>query len=420
MTHDNVVSIGRGSAWTRFWLDQRQRLLASKHLQIAGLWRLCRLMAYIASPVAELNQCLGRENFHFPSSKRLLKLQSKMPDILHCHNLHGSYFDLRQLPKLSARLPVCLTLHDAWMLSGHCAHSFNCDRWVTGCGQCPDLTIYPAIAHDATAYNWLRKERIFKRSRLYVVTPSTWLMKRVQKSMLVPGIVKSCVIPNGVDLAVFMPGNKKKARELLSISNDTKVLLFMASAIKANIWKDYQMMRSALSMLTVKKGQKILFLAVGENAPCEQLGSVEIRYVPYQHDVRDVSQYYQVADIYLHAARADTFPTSVLEALACGTPVVATAVGGIPEQVKALNYKSDSSVGIKYYEAQDATGILVAPGDASSMRDAIQQLLANDQLRQQLGENAAKDAIARFSLDTQVANYLKWYDEIRQSRSNKK
>ena len=62
----------------------------------------------------------------------------------------------------------------------------------------------------------------------------------------------------------------------------------------------------------------------------------------------------------------------------------------------------------------------MAPGDASSMRDAIQQLLANDQLRQQLGENAAKDAIARFSLDTQVANYLKWYDEIRQSRSNKK
>src|SRR5262245_59012697 len=120
---------------------------------------------HIGQPHRWLQIRCGYEDFNFPASWHLLDLPPERPDILHCHNLHGSYFDLRALPWLSQQVPVVLTLHDAWLLSGHCAHSFDCQRWQTGCGQCPDLAIPPAIRRDATAYNWRRKRDVYTKSR---------------------------------------------------------------------------------------------------------------------------------------------------------------------------------------------------------------------------------------------------------------
>ena len=117
--------------------------------------------------------------------------------------------------------------------------------------------------------------------------------------------------------------------------------------------------------------------------------------MPYQKDPKVVARYYQVADVYIHAARADTFPNTVLEALACGTPVVATAVGGIPEQVE-----------------DGVTGFLMPPGDAEAMAEAIITLLTDDALRMRLGRNAAEDAQRRFTLNRQVEAYLGWYEEL--------
>ena len=78
----------------------------------------------------------------FPGSHRVLDVTPAPPDILHCHNLHGEYFDLRILPELTRRLPVVLTLHDAWLLGGGCAHSVDCDRWRDDCGDCAQADLY--------------------------------------------------------------------------------------------------------------------------------------------------------------------------------------------------------------------------------------------------------------------------------------
>src|SRR5262249_17124394 len=140
---------------------------------------LSRLTDSLSEPGRWLDHQLGIENFRFPGTKRLLTLADKQPSILHLHNLHGGYFDLPILPWISQQVPTVVTLHDAWLLSGHCAHSFACEKWRTGCGECPDLTIYPEIRRDATRYNWQRKREIYSRSRLYVSTPSQWLMQKV-------------------------------------------------------------------------------------------------------------------------------------------------------------------------------------------------------------------------------------------------
>ena len=174
------------------------------------------------------------------------------------------------------------------------------------------------------------------------------------------------------------------------------MLLFTANGIRNNPWKDYQTMRAAIALVAERlQSRQVLFIALGEDAPPERIGKAEIQFIPYQKDPDIVARYYQAADVYIHAARADTFPNTVLEALACGTPVVATAVGGIPEEVK-----------------HDYTGFLVSPGDSKEMAMAIIALLRDDNLWKRFRENAVQDARRRFDLRRQVKNYLEWYREI--------
>ena len=108
-----------------------------------------------------------------------------------------------------------------------------------------------------------------------------------------------------------------------------------------------------------------------------------------------IARYYHAADVHVHAAKSDTFPNTVIEARACGTPTVATAVDGIPEQVE-----------------EGRTGFLVPAGDAAAMARRIVQLLVNDDLRAQMGVAAAETAARLFDLRVQVETYLDWYQQI--------
>ncbi len=391
------------SRWARAWHAGSQRLqpLIGK---VRGVARVQSLLRGIGEPLRAWENGQGHEDFNFPGTGRLLDLTPERPSIVHCHNLHGdpfAYFDLRALPRLSRQVPVVLTLHDAWLLSGHCAHSLHCERWTSGCGRCPDLSLFPAIRRDATDYNWLRKRDIYAKSRFYIATPSRWLMQKVERSILASAVIESRVIPNGVDISRFRPADKPAVRASLGLSPEANVLLFAATWIRTNIWKDFQMMRTAVARVAERgTGKRLVFLVLGEEGPSEQMGQAEIRYVPFQKDPGVVARYYQAADLYLHAARADTFPNTVLEALACGTPVVATAVGGIPEQV-------DDGV----------TGFLVRPGDAEAMAARIQRLLTDEALGSRFSANAAETARQRFDLDHQADTYLAWFHEIAQRGS---
>lgn len=387
-----IERAGPPALWRRSLLSIRYRLRSvEKYWPVITKSR--RWLQVMANGRSSIERELGREDFHYPASRRVLTLLPTQPQVVHGHNLHGSYFDLRYLPILSNRVPVLLTLHDAWLLSGHCAHSFDCERWRIGCGHCPDLTIPPNLGRDGTANNWRRKADIYSRARLYVATPCKWLMDRVGGSMLAPAIYDARVIPNGVDKSVFCLGDKLEARTELDLPIDATILLFAANGIRHNSWKDFQTMRSALAQLGENTiDQKIVFVALGENAPPEQIGRTEIRFVTFQGESNRVAKFYQAADVYLHAARADTFPNTILEALACGTPVVATSVGGIPEQVE-----------------DGVTGFLSRPGDSRDMANAVLRILNDNGLRENMRRNAADDAARRFDLNRQVDEYLAWY-----------
>lgn len=386
------------SRWARLW-NPGDRLLQSFQDKIRGIGLLRRPLRVVAEPHWLIQRWQGIEDFDFPGTHRLLELPPEPPDIVHCHNLHGGYFDLRALPWLSHQVPVILNLRDAWLLGGHCAHSFDCDRWKTGCGQCPDLTIYPAIRRDATALNWRRKSDIYAKSWLYITTNSHWLMDKVRQSMLHG--VEYRVIPNGIDLTIFHPGEQAAARASLGLPSNSKIVLFASNRVRRNPWRDYATMEAAIQQVaTQSQYDKLIFVCLGEKGLGQRweeysLGQACVRFVAFERDPKRVARYYQAADVYIHAAKAEAFGKTVTEALACGKPVVATAVGGIPEQV-------DDGV----------TGFLTPPGDAVVMAERISQLLRDDELCRRIGFEATQSARSRFGLERQANDFLMWYNEI--------
>lgn len=236
-------------------------------------------------------------------------------------------------------------------------------------------------------------------------------MRKVEQSMLAPAIVQSRVIPTGVDLTIYQPGDKAAARKALHLPRDAKVLLFAANHLRRNVWKDYNTLEIAIARVGKQCDPgNIHLLALGEDSPDGKIGETQVHFVPNQADPKTVAMYYRAADIYVHAARADTFPRVVLEALACGIPVVATAVGGIPEQIRPL--QGFNSTSQRSYTAQEATGILTQPGDPEEMALGIERLLRNDSLRHQLARNARADAVRRFDLQIQARCYIEWYRAI--------
>lgn len=384
-TVSEIDNDGNRHVWARFCLWTLTKNNGSQ-----------RLARVIGRPWDTLQVLLGHEDVYFPGTWQLLADLPFKPDLLHLHNLHGSYFDLRALPWLSQHIPTVITMHDAWLIGGHCSHGFDCERWRTGCGLCPDLSIYPSIPRDATAYNWRCKKRIYSDSRLHVVAPAQWLMQRAKESMLAPAIVSSRVIPHGIDLSVFKSGDRSQARDDLGFPADATLLLFAAAGIRNNVWKDYQTMRRAFEILGNQRGkQKLLFLAIGDDAPSESIGGNELRFIPYSSDRSALAKYYQAADLYVHGAKAEAWGLTITEAMACGLPVVASDVGGIPDQV-----------------TEGQSGFLVPVGNADLMADRVGALLDDAKLRGAMGCFAAKRAITEFDLSVMISNYSKFYESV--------
>jgi glycosyltransferase involved in cell wall biosynthesis len=341
----------------------------------------------------------GIEDWNFPYTRLLPEVTGSRPDCFFLHNLHGGYFDLRALPALSREFPVFLFLHDCWTFAGHCAYPVNCTKWQTGCGGCPNLALPPAVAADVTDVNWRSKRDIFAQSRLYVTAPTQWLLDRARNSILAPGIADSRLIPSPVDTRCFRPAPKAEVRAQLDLPQHAHILVFAAFQSRSNPYKDCSTIESAVKQLAeLMPNEEILCVALGQEAEEERYRKLRIRFLPFQPQ-SVVIRYLQAADVYLHAAHEENFGLVTAEAQACGTPVVATAVGGLTEVV-----------------AHRERGLLVPHGDATAMAHAARELLTNRDLHTKLSTQAATDARTRWDQAVVTDAILAWVEQVLSTR----
>jgi glycosyltransferase involved in cell wall biosynthesis len=318
------------------------------------------------------------------------------PDVVLLHSLHGAdgYFDLEILPRLTSRYQTYIYLHDQWLLTGHCAYALDCGRWRSGCGRCPDLHRYPSIATDGTRWNWLRKRRVLRKSRLKVGAPSQWLLDCVAASPLLHGTERFYIV-NGVDTNVFRPIDRREARALIDLPADDPVVLFVANRGVAATYKDFRTLAEAFLLLK-RTSAGVRLVAVGADPTQEVRDSLppDVLFRPHVRDQRVLAAYYSAADIFCHSTRADVCPLTVLEAQACGTPVAASAAGGVPEIVR-----------------HGETGWLFPCGDAGALARLLESALGNRSELQRMGTAARAHAVTRFDEHIQADAFLSMFHE---------
>lgn len=311
----------------------------------------------------------------------------KESDIVHFHNLHGNFFNPFAIPLLTAMKPTIWTLHDMQSFTGHCAHSFNCEKWLDGCVACPDLTTYPTICKDTASLLYQIKSTIFNNSEFTIVCPSEWLKIKVERSMLKNKEVK--LIYNGIDEKVFTPERKQLAREKLKLPKEKQILFFTAERATDNIYKGGHIIKKVYESL--RNNDDLLFICVGSDKTNNNFGNwVDI---PYINDQQELALYYAASDLFIYPSLADNCPLVVLESMSCGTPVIAFRTGGIPELIDHLE-----------------NGYLAAYNDSDDFIKGITYFLMNPSLCQSASVQARKKIEKKFTLKNMAEQYCALYD----------
>ena len=262
------------------------------------------------------------------SSDHILKTEEfKKTDIIHCHNLHSNYFNLGTLQKISRLKPIVWTFHDMWPITAHCAHAFDGKLKDSGFFASPSLDIYPPIAWHNEKYLEKRKKEIYERSNFHIITPSQWLANKVSQSILKDKPLT--IIYNGIDTETFKPMAREKARLDLGLPLNKKIILIVAKRGQSNPWKGGSYAQEIIKIY--KNRPDIYFIDLGGDKNDSVLN---IKTVNYVNDGKTLAKYYSAADMLLYPSIADNCPLVVLEAQACGLPVVAFNTGGIPELVE--------------------------------------------------------------------------------------
>lgn len=404
IVHINTHDIAGGAAKVAWRLAEAQRNAGHNSRMLVGTKLSDSEYSYSfpieADPsIYHVCQRTGQLFYEFQGSHKLINhpmVQSA--DILHLHNLHGGYFNPFSISALSHLKPVVWTLHDMQSFTGHCAHSFDCERWQTGCGECPYLNTEPALPVDTSAQLWKDKKLIYDHSYLSIVTPSDWLKKKVEKSIL--GNHPVTLIYNGIDTDVFRPYNKQEIKQSFGIPDNVFIIGAAAHGGIFDQWKGGQDTQAVLDIL-LRKYPNLIFLNIGGTLP-----NTNNRFINTGHidDESVMAQFYSCLDIFIYTPIADNCPLTVLEALSCGVPLVTFDTGGIPELVH-----------------DGSEGFVIKNRDLHEMLQAVEHLIEDNDLRRRFSTSARERGVAIFDHKIIANSYQQLYSAIlEQSKMIKK
>jgi glycosyltransferase involved in cell wall biosynthesis len=319
-------------------------------------------------------------------------------DVVHLHTV-ADWFDVpRWLETLPRRMGVVISVHDMWHVTGGCFLYRGCDRYAnqTGpCNPCPILR-WPANRFLARAA-YSRKLRAYRSCGARMVANSHWLAEIAGRSPIAQACGGVRVVPPGIDTTVFKPQDRNRCRKHLDLPADAFLIVTGGASLNdAN--KNMPWLLEQLSHLPDLGG--VVVLAFGEGAvPVPD--RLDLRFTGGVRDRCDLARLFAAADIFVSASLMETYGLTLVESMACGTPVVAFCVGGIPEA------------------APDGQGaILCRPHDGAALIEAITKLRNSPQLREKLGALAHEMADNRNVASSFANAFAQIYRECVSSGEN--
>jgi len=324
-------------------------------------------------------------------------VEALKPDLVHLHWMGGGFVPTAALKDIPA--PLVWTLRDMWAFTGGCHYTAGCAGYRWRCGECPQLR--STQERDLSRKVWEHKLRSWEGLDLWLVPISTWLDECVQESPLLHG-VPSRVIPNGVDDKRFRPFPKDEARAAWGLAPDRQYILFGAVGALKDERKGFPQLADAARDLAAScwttRAEMLVF---GDLEPetSPDLG-LKTHFLGHIDDDKRLAQLYAAADVMVVPSLQEAFGKTLIEAMACGTPVVAFDSGG---PVDIVEHRE--------------TGYLAQSFDANSLARGIAWCLDVPGRAEQMGRKARKCVEQKFDMSVVADQYRDLYSSILERRS---
>jgi glycosyltransferase involved in cell wall biosynthesis len=318
------------------------------------------------------------------TNRHLAKLQNDSADIIHIHNFHGDYASIEALAGLIRAKRVVWTFHGLWGVTGGCDHPKGCPGYLRECGHCPQLGLWPIGDVDRTTEELYRKTAALSGLTANVIAPSRYMFDAIRCSQVGKGW-KLHHIPNGIDPNRFTSAQSRSHRLKLLIVNRNF----------QDPHKGFNILQEALNLM---EPGEVELTFVGSNsswATAQLKKGYRARDLGYISDRKRIAELYAESHIFLFASPAENFPCVILEAMASGCCVVATASGGVVEQVR-----------------DGENGFLAAEISGSALANALDRALCSRALIPMIGENARRTVIEKFSEDAMIEAHLRLYASL--------
>ncbi len=319
----------------------------------------------------------------------------KEADIIHLHWINHGFLNPENLAQLaSLNKPVVWTFHDSNAFTGGCHVRYTCDRFEQACGYCPLLKT-PAV-NDVSAKTWQRKQKAYETLKFEAVCPSLWMQNSVKSSGLLRNISMHH-IPNTLNIQTFKPLEKTFCRKELGLPNDAFIILSGFMPSKKDMHKGAPYLVEALNHLIkiIGESQKICLVVFGNSNKQEDLNlPVQVIFLGKIASEEKIVKCYASADVFVAPSLEDNLPNTVMESMACATPVVGFKTGGIPDMVK-----------------HKENGYLANYRDAEDLAKGILWVYKHPE-RNMLGENARKYVVEHYAEEVIASKYKAVYDNV--------
>jgi len=267
------------------------------------------------------------------TNKLINIIKKEQPNVVHLHCINGYFVNIYRLFDFlkKNKIKTVLTLHAEFLHTGSCGHAYECNKWMTGCGNCPQLwNATKSYLFDSTHSAWMKMKDAFEGfDNLKIISVSQWLQDRAKQSPIMQGHSFE-VIGNGIDTEeTFHPCDFQYLKEKHRLK-DEKVLLHVTARFSLHV-DDMKGGRYIIKLAERLKGENIKIIVVGGRDLTMSLPDNIIN-VGRTNNQKELAAYYSMADLTVITSKRETFSMVCAESLSCGTPIVGFEAGA-PETV---------------------------------------------------------------------------------------